>query len=143
MGTALRWVLTPIASISAWYVALFLGIILLGIAESFCPTDEMVSGMCVAPWFQVVESGIFCFSTALSAVFVVSSAYFVAPAGKVLIAWLAFFIGAIVAFIVALGTSTWGMFASAVIAGLLTAVILSRYQERRAAKDKIVEDEIA
>ncbi len=143
MGTALRWVLTPIASIAAWYVALFVGIIMLGIAESFCAADEMISGMCVAPWFRAVESGIFCSSTAMSAVFVVTAAFSVAPAAKARIAWLAYFIGAIVAFIFALGTSAWGMFASAVIAGLFTAFVLSKSQKRGVARHKIVDDEIA
>jgi hypothetical protein len=122
---------------------LFLGITLLGIAESFCPADEMISGTCVAPWFRLVESGIFCFSTALSAVFVVAAAVLVAPAEKLLIAWLAFAIGSIVAFVFALETWAWGMFASAVIAGLFTAAILARFQKRDFAKKKIVEDEIA
>jgi hypothetical protein len=79
MGTGLRWILTPVASISAWYLALFSGIMLLTIAESYCPADEVISGTCVAPWFRAVESGIFCFSTALSAVFVVASAFFPSP----------------------------------------------------------------
>jgi hypothetical protein len=142
MGSVLRWVLMPVASIAAWYVALFLGILLLNIAESFCPADEMISGICVAPWFRAVESGIFSFSTALSAVFVVAAAFFVAPAGKVLVAWLALSIGSIVAFIFALGTSAWGMFASAVIAGLFTMFLLSRLQKKMTEKIKIIEDEI-
>jgi hypothetical protein len=146
MGTALRWTWIPIASVIAWYVALFLGIVLLSIATSiatyFCPESEMISDTCVAPWFRVVEAGIFCFSTALSAVFVITAAVLVAPAAKALIAWLAFAIGSIVALIFALGTWAWGMFASAVIAGLFTAFILARFQKRAAAKNKIVEDEI-
>jgi len=28
---------------------------LLSIAESFCPADEMISGICVALWFRAVE----------------------------------------------------------------------------------------
>lgn len=143
VATALRWALTPVASVGGWYVALILGIMLLEIAQSFCPADETISGMCVAPWFRAVESGIFCFSTALSAVFVIGAAVLVAPAGKVLIAWLAFLIGSIVACVFALATSAWGMFASAVIAGLFTAFLFSRFQKRMAAKRKTAENDIA
>jgi hypothetical protein len=143
MGTALRWALIPVASIVAWHIALLCGITLLSIAETFCPADEMISGSCVAPWFQAVESIIFCASTALSATFVVAAAFLVAPTQRVLIAWLAFTIGSIVAFFFALGTSAWGMFISAVIAGLFTALVLSKFPMRKAAKVKIDEAGVA
>ncbi len=142
MVTTIRWALIPIASIVAWYLALVLGIVLLSIAEWFCPADELISGACVAPWFRAVESGIFGTSTALSAVFVVAAAFLAAPAAKVLIAWIAFSIGSIVAFVFAMGASAWGLFASAVTAGLFTAVVLSRFQARTAARTRIDEAEI-
>lgn len=143
MGTALRWVLVPVASIGAWSMATFIGFIMLGVAESFCPADEWEWDMCTAPWFETAELCIYCSSTALSAIFVVAAAFFVAPAGKAVVAWLAFALGSVVALVFALGTWAWGMLASAVFAGLLTAVVLSTYHGRRAAKSKLVKGEIA
>jgi hypothetical protein len=121
-----RWLLLPFASIGAWYVAIIIGIVILSIAESFCPEDQQVSGMCVAAWWKPVETCIFCFSTGLSAFLVVATAFFVAPAARGQVVWLAFGIGSETALFFALGTAAWGMFASAVATGFLTALALSR-----------------
>ena len=126
MNKTLRWLLLPVACVAAWYVALFVGIVLLSVAQAFCPSNEMVSGMCIAPWYRPVETGIFCLSTALSALFVVTTAYFVAPTARVLVAWLAFGTGCIVALYFVLSTSAWPVFASAVAAGLVEVLLLSR-----------------
>jgi hypothetical protein len=122
--TVFRWLLIPFACVAAWYVALFVGIFLLSVAESFCPADEMVSGMCIAPWYRTVEAAIFCFSTALSAVLVVLAAFVVAPHEKATVAWIAFAVGVVVAFYFAIMTSAWPLFASALLAGLITVSVL-------------------
>jgi hypothetical protein len=126
MNKTLRWVLLPVACIAAWYVAFFVGLVLLSVAESFCPSDQMVSGLCTAPWFRTVQAGIVCFSTALSAALVVTAAFVTAPAARVLVAWLALGLGSIVALYFAVATSAWALFASAVAAGLLAVVLLTR-----------------
>jgi hypothetical protein len=126
MFKTLRWLLIPVACIAAWYVALVVGIVLLGVAESFCPSDQTVSGSCIAPWFPAVETGIFCFSTALSAVLVVTAAFFVAPAARVLVVWLTFGTGGVVALYMAAATSAWAMFASAMASGLVAVLLLTR-----------------
>ena len=48
-----RWILLPIVCIAAWIAALFTGIVAHSIAEFFCPADQIVSGMCVAPWLRL------------------------------------------------------------------------------------------
>jgi hypothetical protein len=136
MATIARWALVPIASVSAWYLALFIGIVLLVIAEStalhFCSPDEVVSDQCHAPWFLVIQAGIFCISTALSAVFVVAAAYFAAPHHRTLVAWLAFAIGTVTAIVFAVTMPAWNMGASAIAAGLATAAYLSHKLEQLA-----------
>lgn len=121
-----RWILLPVASIASWYVALFIGLFVLGIAESFCPEDQVVSGTCSAPWWKTLEASIFCFSTGLSAFLVVLTAFFVAPSARAAVAWLAFGIGGVTALFFAMGTSAWGMFASAIVTGFFTAHVPAR-----------------
>lgn len=129
----MRWFVLPFACIAAWYVAFFIGLVILSIAESFCPEDQQVSGMCVAPWWKPVETCIFCFSTGLSAFLVIVTAYLVAPTARVEVAWLAFGIGAMTAIFFAAGVMEMAvlwMCASAIVTGFLTALVLTRFSNR-------------
>ena len=49
------------------------------------------------PWWRFVETGIFCFSTGLSAVLVVTAGFFIAPVARVTVAWLIYGIGSVIA----------------------------------------------
>lgn len=126
MMNKLRWVSLPVACILVWYMALVVGIFTLEFAGSFCPQDQMVSGMCMAPWWSSIEASIFCFSTGLSAALIIISAFFIAPFARVLVAWLTFATGSIVALYMAFGASAWDMFASAICVGLLVTFLLTR-----------------
>ncbi len=122
----IRWVLMPVACIAAWHVAFFIGLLILSGAESLCPADQMESGMCMAPWWNSVEKAIVCFGTGLAGVLVVVAGFFVAPAARGVVAWLALGIGSIVALWMAAAGSAWAEAVSAIAAGLLTAWLLSR-----------------
>jgi hypothetical protein len=122
----LRWILIPIACFAAWHLAVIVGIFILSTAELFCPRDHISTDMCMAPWWQFVETGIFCFSTGLSAVLVVMAGFFIAPAARVQVAWLIYGVGSIIALYMAAMTSAWYMFASAIVAGVLTTFLLTR-----------------
>lgn len=126
MMKLLRWVLVPVACIAAWYAAFFIGLFILSAAESSCPRDQIVSGVCIAPWWEPVEKCVFCFSTGLSAVLVVACGFFTAPAARGFVAWLVFGTGSIVAVWVAAESAMWVECVSAVAAGLLTAFVLTR-----------------
>ena len=123
---ALRWILLPVVCIAVWFAALFAGIIVHSVAESFCPADQMVSGMCVAPWFETLDVWLIrCFS-AFAAALIISSAYFVAPAARRLVAWIVFAGGAAYALSIALSASAWGEFVAAGIGGLAAVLVLTR-----------------
>ena len=134
---ALRWILMPVACVAAWYVAFFIGLFILSAAESFCPKGQMVSGMCTAPWWRPVEKSIFCFSTGLSTILVVTTGFFVAPAARAFVAWLVFGIGSIVAFWMAAGGFAWAECISAIAAGLLTAFLLARSRYARLPNNSV------
>lgn len=127
----------PVACIAAWYVAFFLGLFILSYAESFCPRDQMVSGMCTAPWWRPVEKSIFCFSTGLSAILVVTAGFFVAPAARTVVAWLIFAGGSIVALWMAAEGSAWAECISAVAAGLITTFLLTRSRYARVPNNAV------
>lgn len=122
----LRWISLPIACILVWYTTLILGMLIINFSIYFCPKDKMISGMCTASWWDSAEAIIFCFSTGLSAALIVTTAFFIAPVGRVLVAWLTLGIGSMVALYLAFQLSAWDMFASAVCAGLLVTFLLTR-----------------
>src|SRR5437762_2508250 len=122
----LRRILLPVVGIAAWFVALFAGIIAHSVAESFCPADQMVSGMCVAPWFETLDAWLIRFLSAFAAALIISSAYFVAPAARPLVAWIVFAAGAVYALWIAVSTSAWGEFVAAGIGGLAVVLLLTR-----------------
>jgi hypothetical protein len=124
----LRWILLPLVCIAAWFVALFVGIIAHSVAESFCPANRMVSGMCVAPWFETLDAWLIRFFSAFAAALIISSVYFVAPAARHLVAWIVFAVGAAYALWIAVGTSAWGEFMAAGIGGLAAVLLLTRGQ---------------
>jgi hypothetical protein len=121
----LRWILLPLVCIAAWIAALFAGIAAHSIAESFCPGDQMVSGMCVAPWFETLHTWLIRFFSAFAAALIIASAYFVAPAGRPTVAWIVFGAGAVYALWIAVTASAWGEFVAAGIGGLATVLLLT------------------
>ena len=126
MVSVLRWLLVIAAPILGWYIALVAGLLLLDFTESWCPPEEMISGMCTAAWFPLASNAVFCFSTALAAVLVVAGAVLAAPSRRRQVAWTAFALGSVVALALAAAAVAWAEFASAVLAGGLTAFLLAR-----------------
>ena len=92
-----RWILLPIVCIAAWIAALFTGIVAHSVAEFFCPADQMVSGMCAAPWFETLDAWLVRFFSAFAAALIIVSCYFTAPAARTFIAWIVFGLGAVYA----------------------------------------------
>jgi hypothetical protein len=106
--------------------ALFIGIEAHSVAESFCPADQFVSGMCVAPWFETLHGWLIRFFSAFAAALVISSAHFIAPAARSRVAWIVFGTGAVYALWMAVTASAWGEFVAAGIGGLATVLLLTR-----------------
>jgi hypothetical protein len=122
----LRWLLVIPAAVLGWYAALIAGMLLLAFAESLCPPEDVVSGACMAPWFGTVSAVVFCIGTALAAVLVVLLPTLAAPRARLRVAWVAFALGLAVALAMAIAASAHAELASAVVAGALTTVVLSR-----------------
>lgn len=126
-----RWLALIPACVAAWYVALFIGLYVHGIVDSFCPPELVVSGFCEASWFPAAEQAVICFGVALSAFLVVLTAALVAPAHRVLVSKAALAIGTVVAIIVAVETDTYIELAAAVLAGIIGVLVVATVVKRR------------
>src|SRR5678809_1582191 len=93
----LRWILMPVVCFAAWFAALFVGIIAHSVAESFCPQDQMVSGMCYGPWLRRSTLGLFASSPLLPPHSLFLLRISSAPASRHLVAWSVFAAGAVAA----------------------------------------------
>lgn len=125
----LRWILLPIVCIAAWIAALFTGLAAHSLAEFFCPADQMVSGMCVAPWFATFDAWLIRFFSAFAAALIIVSCYFTAPAARVLVAWVVFGAGGVYALWLAIISWAWSEFLAAGLGGIAAVLLLTRGQK--------------
>lgn len=124
------------AALAGWYLALFIGMFLLGFAESLCPPEDMVSGACLARWFDPVQTAIIYFSASLAAFLVVLFPTWMAPSHRNRVARSAFSVGALVAAFLAWSTLAWGEFIAAIIAGLLAVLLIKRWSGSKLGADR-------
>jgi hypothetical protein len=119
----LRWLAVIPGAISGWFLALALGFVIVSVIDSYCPPDQVESGMCIAPWYSTAFDAAVCFSAALAAFLVVLFASVMAPAHQRAVSWVAYVSGA-VATVAMTGTSpnvrTLNAAICALLAGLLS-----------------------
>ena len=126
-----RWLLVIPFAFIGWYVALFIGIILYSIADSFCPPELMLSDSCQASWHEPLIEGLIIFGSSLSAVLVILFSAIVAPSKRVLVAKTIYIGGVIFAVYAAYETSAWSAFFGAVLSGAIFLYLLIRYIKRK------------
>ncbi len=130
MINTLRWLGMVPACFVAWWLSLLLGFGLLEVANRFCPAEDFISGMCVAPWFRYVEDGIIAGCAAIAAAAIVLVAVMLAPSHRLPVASVVLGAGILVALYMGYATQAWGSFVAAVLAGGAPA-FLSAPQRRR------------
>ena len=123
---AVRWILLPIVCFAAWIAALFTGMVAHSTAELFCPADQIVSGMCVAPWFEILDTWLIRFFSAFAASLIIVSSYFTAPTRRILVAWIVFGVGGVYALWLALVSWAWGEFLAAGVGGVAAVLLLTK-----------------
>lgn len=126
----IRWFVTVPAAVAGWWLVVVVAIALHGFVSSFCASQDMVSGACVAPWFLRFETALLYSSIALSAILVVLIPTVVAPAHRGLVAWVALASGAIVALLIG-GLPLQLSFAFGF--GFIAALLANRLYARRVA----------
>lgn len=131
MINLLRWIGIVPTVIAGWYLALITGLFLFASLDSLCPPEELVSGMCNASWYPLASRLLICFGAALSAFLVVLVASLVAPSQRKAVAWVAYAIGAVIAFYMAIlasrSSSHYLELMTALIAGLLAVWAVHRF----------------
>jgi len=127
----IRWLLIFPICILGWYLAFYLGLLAHGLVWSLCPADQIISGSCVAPWFRVAENSLFVLFTGVSAIFVISLAYLIAPSHKKNTAITALVLGSLVATFMLFKTGAWAGYFSALVCGILSVWMVSGIGRRR------------
>jgi len=112
----LRWLLTYFTGIATLPLPLLLAIMLdTVIGSRLCPRGQLVSDMCMAPWFFWVEFVISCFGVGLGAALVVALPTLIAPSEKSTVAGFMFWTGTTLALVLSLMAGV-GMFVPTAVA---------------------------
>ena len=130
MITSFRWLMVIPAGVAAWYFALLIGLRLLGLVQSLCPPEKMISGFCQASWYPAAERATICFGAATSALLVVVAATLVAPSHRIAMSRVALGAGTCVATLLAVQTDTYLALVSAVTAGAIAVLGISYFSHR-------------
>jgi hypothetical protein len=125
--TSLRWIAVVPCAVLAWYAALAAGLVLLSAVSDICPHEDMISGLCVAWWYEYAEWAVVKSSVAASAFVVVISAAATAPSCRLQVAWVAYVTGSVVATYFVTQMSVVTEFIVALIAGLAGVIVAAKY----------------
>jgi hypothetical protein len=121
-----RWLLIVPAAVATWYAALVLGMSLhLGL-DALCPADQVVSGRCVAPWYQAASAVVSCIGAGLAALLILLSCTLLAPTHRRLVAIATFIAGAVVASFMGFSAGAFGPMVTAIVTGAVVLWVLLR-----------------
>jgi hypothetical protein len=82
----IRWLLMVPSAFGGFYTGVLAAMLIYELGDSLCPAADVVSGMCVAPWFWYLEQCAFGFGSLLCGAFVVLLPTLVAPAHRRIVA---------------------------------------------------------
>ena len=126
MSQTIRWILILPGAIAAWFAALVIAIALYQGLEALCPSDQMESGHCFAPWFSTASEVLIAFGAALAAALVMITCTLLAPAHKRQVAIATFAVGTIVAIIMGWKSDFAAMMAAIVVGNVILAILHRR-----------------
>ena len=125
-----RWIMVIPSAYVGWYSVLIIGIGFYQLGISFCPENEMDSGICVANWWMIYEKIIFVLFAGLSAMSAVTIPTYVAPSYKYQVAIIAFLIGVILAIWFASIGGLWLELSAAILFGGITLTIILKHIQK-------------
>lgn len=129
----LRWLLTYFTGIATLPLPILLAMVLdTVIGSRLCPRGQMISDMCLAPWFRWVEFAIACAGVGLGAALVVALPAMIAPSEKSTVAGFMFWTGATLAMVLGLMGGV-GLFVPSAVAMLTGWWVRQRWPERAMA----------
>jgi hypothetical protein len=123
----LRWLVLIPCVFAAWYAALVVGFLTYQFIEKdLCPKEDLVSGMChnqiIANTLEITMHTF----VAISAIFALVTAIFIAPSYKKQTSYIVFLLGSLVALFMGYELKLWSLILVALLAGALTLAIHSR-----------------
>jgi hypothetical protein len=127
MPAWLRWLALVPAAAVGWYGSLIAGIGARSVLMSFCPSDEIISGLCSASWYAPAEDALMCVFAGIAAALIVTLPTLVAPSRKVTVAFIVLLLGSLVAVVMGSQIRAFGPMICAVLAGTLAAMLLRRH----------------
>jgi hypothetical protein len=116
-----RWLLVVPGAWSAWSVALSVGLRAHGALESFCASEQMVSGYCVAPWFSQLERVVVCAGAGLAAALILLTCTFIAPTHRLRVMVTTFCVGTAGALVMGILAEAYAEPVTAITVGGLVA----------------------
>ena len=126
-----RWFLLIPVALLGYYAALVSGMAVLTLAESFCPPDAIVSGMCVADYMRSIERVSFVVFPGIAAALVVLLPALVAPSRKVAVAFAFLTIGSVIAIVLGTSLQEWATLGFTLLCGIAAAGAVSMRQGRK------------
>ena len=126
-----RWFLLIPVALLGYYAALVSGMAVLALAESFCPPDAIVSGMCVADYMRSIERVSFVVFPGIAAALVVLLPALVAPSRKVAVAFAFLTIGSVIAIVLGTSLQEWATLGFTLWCGIAAAGAVSMRQGRK------------
>lgn len=130
----LRWICVIPAAYLGYYLAMVSGMVALALAESFCPPEALVSGMCTAEYMRQTEKILFVLFPGFAAVLVVLLPTLVAPSRKVAVAFVFFTLGSVAATILGVSLEEWVVLGFSLLCGAVTAWAVYVKQKRAATQ---------
>ncbi len=98
-------------------------------AERLCPEHLIVSGECIAKWYNLLVDAMILVGAGLSAVLTILFAVIAAPNKKYIVSQIIFISGAIVATVILMSSVSWGPYLWAITFGLITLIQVKKHVE--------------
>lgn len=128
----IRWLCLIPASYLGYYIALIGGMAVHAFAESFCPPEAVISGMCTANYIRPIETFLFLVFPGIAAILMVLLPTLAAPSKKVAVAVIFFILGATAAIYMGTSLREWKILAFALVCGAATVWFIYVNQNKKA-----------
>jgi hypothetical protein len=122
----LRWVLVIPASLGGYFISMFLGVSTHIAFTKLCRIQDVVSKMCAATYMEKVENISLIVFPSLAAILVVLLPSLIAPAHKLVVACIAYVLGAIVAIYLGISIGTYPILLATIISGAIMLYVVYR-----------------
>jgi len=133
----LRWFLLVPGAWFAWHVAVLIGFAVHSALETLCPAEQMVSDMCVAPWFHYAARASICLGAGLAATLILLTTTLLAPSRRSAVVVVTLAAGSAAALAMGVLAKAYLELATTLMVGGLTAICLLKCDWVRSSNKNI------